>query len=319
MSGAKFAQYLRSKRSSRWLLLIALATTLVAVMAGQSLMFGLYRTSFQVPRNRAAAPSTGTKPPLVVGIARTPGGPSGWIAYAAAFAQLERDLGRPVLLRYVLNRSDITHIVQDEQVDIALVPIVSYLKLKDHNAATLVAAPVIESQTRDAAVMVVARKSGVQRIEELRGGTLLLSPDSLAGHAFAYWLFERKGWDLSDFFDSLVTSGTQDAHLGMVARGEADATCVNRSDLASWPEGTFRVVAESPGFGTPPLVAREGLARGTIEAIRRSLVSAAGRGVMPTDSVVGGFSTPAESDYGFPRALMRYEAGAASSEQGAPR
>ena len=308
MSGPNSTQHFWPRRRSTALLLLALTTTTLAVIVGQSLMFGLYQTSFELPK-AGAVPSWQKKPPLIVGIARTPGGPREWITYAAVFSQLERDLARPVLLRYSRDRNDTPQLVADAKVDVALISVNSYLKLRKSNAATLVVAPVVAGDAEDTAVMVVANDRGFRRIEDLRGGRLALTPGSLAGEAFAHWLFQRRGSNLEDYFGSMKTGGTQDTHLGMVVRGEADATCVNRSDLASWPLGTFRVVAESPGFGMPPVVARVGLGRETIEAIRTSLLSAKRRGVIATGSAIGGFIVPSDNDYDFARVLARYRNG----------
>lgn len=305
MYKTRIAKSLRFGRPSAGLFLLAVATTIVAVAVGQSLVFALYRTSF-VYASRPAPMST-SGPPLVVGIARTPGGPSEWIAYARVFGRLQHDLGRPVVLRYSLDRNAITGLIKDRRIDIAQVPIIAYLRLRNAGAATLVAAPVVASRAHDSAVMVVARTSGFRRLEELRGARLVLTSGSLASDAFARWLLERTGSAPGTYFGSVVTSGTQDTNLGLVAHGMADAACVNRSDLAPWPAGTFRIVAESPRFGMPPIVARTGLPHSTVEAIQRSLLSVDSAAERTTGSAIGGFTIPSDRDYSFPRLLMRFE------------
>jgi phosphonate transport system substrate-binding protein len=297
----------RSRRPSTGLFLVASVTTVLALGVGSIFMWALYQTSVEVPGVGSPVAGSNAKPPLVVGVARTPGGPAEWTAYASVFAELQRDLGQEVRLRYALDRRAMDKSLLDGTVDLAFVPDISYIQLMGAGAATLVAAPIIDSASDDAAVMVVAQESSFRGIEDLKGRRLLLTPGSLGGEASAYWFLERLKSSPDAFFGSVITSNEQDTNLSMVANGQADATCVNRSDLASWPGGTFRIVAQSPEFGMPPIVARQGLGAETIDAVRRSLLSVAKGGVIPTDSAVDGFSVPNDSDYDFARVLMRYE------------
>jgi ABC-type phosphate/phosphonate transport system substrate-binding protein len=290
--------------STRFLIL-ASAATLLVVLGGSLAMWRLYEASFI--HQGSATPGVHAQPdrPLVVGVARTPGGPKEWIAFARVFAQLQRDLGRPVTLRYSLDKAESARLVNAGAVDIALMSTSAYLIAQRESAIELIAAPIIEGRTDDAAVLVVRGDSESGSLDDLRGGRLAVSPDSLAGHSFIHWLFVDRDDSPGEFFSAVTESGVQDSNLAKVAEGEADATSVRRAALASWPKDTFRVVAESRPFGMPPVVAREDLDDETLAAVRRSLLSASERGVIPAASVIDGFTVPAQSDYDFSRELER--------------
>lgn len=292
-------------RQSRRLLWLAVATTAVVTIAGSAVVWHLFVSTFARPDAGGSAASPPAGDPLTVVVGRTPGGPSEWIAYAAVFAQLQKDLGRPVKVRYVLDRDDSADLVRSGAADIALVASRVYIDLARDGAAVLVAAPVVAGQPGDAAVLVVSAASSFQTLEDLRGRRLVLAPGSLAGRSFAVLLVqERAGTPLEEFFGSVVEAGEQDANLTAVAKGEADATALRRTSLATWPEGTFRVVTSSPEFGTPPIVARRGLDEATIARVRESLLTMQARGVIPSSgSALTGFVPARDSDYDYLRLL----------------
>ena len=282
-------------------------------------MWSLFQASIAVPKSPALASYSPTETPLVVGVGRTPGGPREWRTYAAVFAQLQKDLGRPVVVRYARNRPEIAELVADGKVDIAVANKIDYLSLQRMHPVTLVAAPVIKATPEDTAVMVVAASSRFERLGDLKGYRLVLTTGVLASQTFAYWLLEARGLSPQGFFGSVEESGTLDQNLASVARGRADATCANRSDLSAWPEGTFRVVSESPAFGPPPVIARQGLDSKLVEQIRQSLLSVRGRGVIPERSAITGFLVPSDDDYDFTRELMQFASQSASASASGPK
>jgi ABC-type phosphate/phosphonate transport system substrate-binding protein len=195
--------------------------------------------------------------------------------------------------------------VKDAEVDMALVSTSSYLSLAEEGLAVLVAAPVIEERVEDAAVLVVAAASDVYDIADLRGRALAVTTDSLAGEPFVRWLLDRLALPGDTFFSPTVHRESPDDCLGLVAGGEASAAAVRRSDIASWPAGSFRVLFTSPGFAMPPLVARADLEPDIVTAVRGSLVSDSMRATIPEDSALDGFRAVSAADYEFVRMLSR--------------
>lgn len=307
-------EYTRRELSGR-LLMAAIGVTFLVSAFGSAVLWNLYqsyRDTLVPPRPEVVDMQ---EDPLVIGIARTPGGPSEWSAYARIFAQLQRDIERPVLLRYTLSRSECRRLLAEGKVDLALVATQDYFDVKNRADIRLVAAPIIAGQPSDAAVLVVRHKGPFTSVDELAGSRILLAED-LAGASYATWLFDQRDQEIDRFFGVVEIGGAQDANLTSVANGRADATCVRRSALATWPEGTFRVLAESPEFGTPPLVARGGLERVVIQRIQKSVTSRTARASLPPGSKIDGFSVPSEEDYLFARELERTRNNLAAASEG---
>lgn len=297
-------------RRSTWMLVAAAVITVTAIAAGSLVLSRLQWEARGAGRGTSALPSTvSAANPLVVGIARTPGGPSEWISFAKVFAQLQRDLGRRVIIRYGPAEQQAA-LLRSGDVDLALVSVRQYLQLQREEAATLVVTPVIREQRVDVSVIVVAEDSEALDLDDLRGKKLVIA-DALAGEGFVHWLLEEREQNADEFFLSVAEIGKQDQHLTMVSKGEADATSVRRSSLARWPQGVFRIIETSPPYGMPPLVARKGLDEATVRTVRESLVAAASRGVLPAASSIDGFAPAVSTDYEFARvledALMRHE------------
>ena len=311
----RFQEESADRRGSRRAFVIAIASTIVAVVLGTGLLLGLYGPLKGIaagPQAKDTAPSAGT--PLIVAVARTPGGPGEWSTYAAVFAQLQRDLDRPVLVRYLLDRTSVVDLVGSGKVDLAMVTVNMYVNITNSSDATLVAAPIVDSEKNSSYVLVVSGDSDYKDLDDVRHARLLLPVASVATHSFATWLFRGDPSAMSEHFSEVVTGGSQENNLRALAAGETDATCVNRTDLAGWEPETFRVIAESPEFGMPPIVARPGLDDATVSAVQRSLLSAVKRGILETRAGVDGFFIPSDSDYDFVRTLVRMSSATTATE-----
>jgi len=171
----------------------ALIASAVVLVGGQIAVWRLYESSFG--RTMGSTPGVLDSPraPFVVGVGRIHGGPSEWMTFAKVFAQLQRDLGRPVVLRYALDSSESVDLLNRGDVDIALVSANAYLKAQRGSRLSLIVAPLAGDAPTDSIVMVVGGKSGIESLEDLRGRRLLLPPDALAGRPFVRWVFERRG------------------------------------------------------------------------------------------------------------------------------
>lgn len=294
----------RPRTASGQLFAVAVLMTLVVLSVGQAFMYQLYSSDLSP---RPAAMPSANKDSLTIGVGRTPGGPDEWISYARVLSRLQTDLRQPVRVRYAMSRQQAQDLVASGDTDAAFVSTYRYLQLERAGEATLVAAPIIAGQTHDAAIIVVAAASRFADFESLRGSTVILAPpESLGGYSYLYWLFEQRGENPSEFFSSVEQAASQDHNLGVVLRGEADATSVNRSALASWPRGSFRILSASPEYGMPPLVARSDMPPELIESLRESLTVSASGVRQPTYSQLQGFTVPDAVDYEFARVLMRF-------------
>ncbi len=284
-------------RPSRSLLTLAIAVSIVLTAAGSVAVWAVYARGYRTtPHDSVRAPSAR---PIQLGIARTPGGPAEWITLARVFAQMQRDLGRPVVVHYALSSEDQVRMFETGQLDVALMSTMAYLDVEEAGLVKAVATPVIKHQPMDAAVVVVPYDSQARSVEDLRGKSFAVSPD-LAGAAYAYWVLEQIGEAPVGFFSETVTD-VQDENLSAVENGRVDATSVRQSALAHWPEHVFRVIEQSPDLGMPPVVVRKSLDRETADEVQQSLLGAAR--IIPAGSAITGFRAPSETEYDFAREL----------------
>lgn len=290
-------------RLSTILLVLAIVTTTIATVGGSWILLRMSQQPAAVRIAEDAANPTPDGEPITVAIGRTPGGPSEWIAYAAAFAQLQKDLHRPVEVRYSLERSAVAEMIASGEVDVAMISVDTYLRLSDETTVTLIATPEVDGRFLDAAVAVVAADSPFASLDDLRGTRFVVTPGSLASEAYSTWLLAERHESPETFFGAVHANDAQDEDLLHVAEGKADVAFVRRSALVAWPHGTFRVIAESPEFGMPPLVAGPGVDPETVEDIRTSLESPNTSGAIPSNSALGGFGPVTDADYEFSRTL----------------
>lgn len=291
---------------SRRLLVLAFVSTLLVVTVGSVMMWELLGSYLRAERVVGVSEEDSTAQPLVVGLARTPGGPDEWRAFAVAFARLEDDIGRPVTLKLIQTHSGVADLLRSGEVDIALAHVNTYLELEQDEEVTLVVAPVIAGESRDRAVLVVSRDSEFETVQDLEGQRVVLDEGSISSEGCARWLLAPLGATPDSFFGEIDYTESQDTNLEQVARGDAEATCVRRSALAAWSDYSFRVIAESPEFGLPPIMARQGLDMATIARIRQSLVSGRTAAALPSTSALGGFLLVTPDDYDFSRVLQTY-------------
>lgn len=295
----------RAVGSSRHLFWFAMAITLMTFAVAQVSMWDLYAEGIST-EHHARLENGFSAEPLVVGVGRTPGGPGEWISYAAYLARMQRDLGRPIVVRYAATRSEIQRMLEIGEIDAAFVSTFRYLELEESGVATLVASPVLGEHYLDAAVLVVKSDSPYLLIADLKGTKVAVAmPESLGGHSYLYWLFDRRGEKPEDVFTEVVQGASQDANLASVLKGDVAATVVNRSALTTWPSDSFMIIAESPSYGMPPFVARNTMDAETIARMRKSLTARAPV-LVNTARRLRGFTVPRPGDYDFSRTLRDY-------------
>lgn len=306
-----------SQRSlSSRIFMLAVVTSVLMVVGGSAILLTVYRDYFPLPATEAAASSMFEGPPLVIGVERTPGGPGAWYAYASAFASVERELGQRVIMRYALDGATVGALFESGALDVAMVSVNTFLDLEQSKEATLLAEPIIAGEHSDAAVMVVSADSDMHSLAELKGSRVALSAGSVASDGFARWLLAQEGHELESFFGSVEYGRSQDGNLALVSSGQADVTCVRRSALAAWSEHTFRVIAVSPEFGMPPVVARSGISDDRLDVVRTALLTGSRAAGARNAGLIDGFTAVEESDYEFPALLREMVADPASVDEG---
>ena len=237
---------------------------------------------------------------LVVVVSRTPGGPGEWDDFTRVIGYLSRELDRPVRIRYLTNEEDVPEVVTTEDIDIGLICAHHYFELAREGVIKGVVTPVVAGTSCTRHQLIVRADSEYRGLSDLRGSVVAASTkSSLGGWAYLQWMCDQEGLDLDTYFGEVRLGATQGIHIADLAAGRIDATVVNTMQVVHTDMSPFRVLAESPEFGAPPVVVDSTLDPETVTAIREALLAFDPEDELPGDSFIDGF-VPVESvDYSF--------------------
>lgn len=298
----------RLRRGSRAWLVAAVTTTLV-VGAAVTVAFG----EMLGPEREAGSLTTDSSVPapdaFVIAYNRLPGGPLEWSTYNALAAHIGEALDRPIAIRFVKNIDETCQLLGDGQVDAAFVSIYGYLVSNHGCLVDIVVTPVVGGRKLEAAVFVVCSGSRIVSLEDARENRLVVTePPSIGGYGYAAWRLDGLGETPESFFGTVQFVQSHEESLQRLCAGQADIACVNRSQLASWPPGIFRIVDSSPEFGMPPMV----VSRLVSEEERAAIAQAAyafdvesAEGVH--GSMIERFVYTQPDDYGFARVIVDFQ------------
>lgn len=237
---------------------IALSMSAVFVLglfAYAAAVAGLLADEAQAGVNDAQSAS---QPVLRIAVARTPGGPRAWVGYAEAMAIIQHEIG-PVAVRYIPDHDSVCDAISNGEVDAAFTCNTAFLRLREAGLAKPLVSPVINGTHLDAAQLVTAASSPYRRLADLKGRRVaVVSALSLSGRAYLDYLVEQHGLS-EDYFGEVISKSSQERSLRDVLSGAADAAVVNRSQLAAFPPGAFRVLEQTDEFCLAPFVVRRGI------------------------------------------------------------
>jgi len=292
-------------RATRVLAVAVLSSATVVVLASVLITSVFFTASDAAPAANNSRVSLAAERPLTIAVARTAGGPSEWRTYARAIKRMSEATGRPIRVRYALDRSEAVRLVASQEVDGGFLCTNCYLELADDPDVHLIASPRIAGERKDAAVLVVRSGSPYSSLKTLTGRRVgVTDPSSLAGYTYLYWLASREHVDVARSLD-VVRRETEEQNVKALLAGEVEAVVVNRSQLALWNHAGLTIVSQSPEFGMPPFVVGSTVDTATRSAMEQALLTMRGSSETPI-SLVQGFQSVTGADYAFARELARF-------------
>ena len=299
--------------SSRRLLVFAVASTLASICCGLVFLVVLYAGTV-APTSTNDLPDS--RAPIVAALGRTPGGSQEWVTHVAAFAAVGECADRSVEFRFLSDDEAAYRAIADGSVDIALVSVMTYVELARSGEATLVAAPSAPSGQDDAIAVIVRADSGFESLEDLKGASIAMVPDSMSGSAYPRWLLAQRDSTPEDYFGEIVELGSRGTGAKAVASREADVAGVSTLALQSWPAGTFRVIEESPKLGAAPIIARSDIEPEALQSMRACFVRLDLKD-LHAHSSLGEYRLVDDRDYDFYDKLRPYLRDESAGEAGA--
>lgn len=192
---------------------------------------------------------------------------------------LERRLERPVVFSQRSSYRDIMDLLLQGKLDFAWVCGYPYVRYQEE--LQLVAVPLYQGQPLYRAYLIVpARDTATQSLADLRDKLFAYSDiDSNSGYLVVQYQLLNMGVRPATFFRRAFFTGAHRKVVEAVAAGVADGGTVDGYvwDVLSrsHPELTARtrVVARTPTYGFPPIVARRGVDQDVLHAMQHALLS----------------------------------------------
>ena len=154
---------------------------------------------------------------------------------------LAAKLGRKVVLRTVDTWEGLAKSLSNGETDIALMGPWGYVLANHHAGAQAVATILYEDKPEYFAIMVTHPKSGIRRIEDLKGKTFAFGDKgSTSGYLIPFYQFQKMKIDPEKFLGKVIYTKHQ-AIETQVVRGELDAGAdYNRNRDAMIAEGLIK-------------------------------------------------------------------------------
>jgi len=154
---------------------------------------------------------------------------------------LSAALGRKVVLRTVDTWEGIAKSLASGETDLALMGPWGYVLANDQAGAQAIATILYDGKPEYYAIIVTNPKTGIERIEDLRGRTFAFGDKgSTSGYLIPVYQFQKMGIDPDSFFSKVVYTKHQ-AIETQVARGEIEAGAdYNRNRNAMITDGLIK-------------------------------------------------------------------------------
>ncbi len=167
---------------------------------------------------------------------------------------LSQQLGRKIVLRNVDTWEGLALSLANGETDMALMGPWGYVLANHQAGAQAVSTILYEGKPEYFAIMVTHPKSGINRIEDLKGKTFAFGDKgSTSGYLIPFHHFQRMGIDPEKFFSRVVYTRHQ-AIETQVTRGELDAGAdYNRNRDAMIAEGLIKAADSKIIWTSAPL------------------------------------------------------------------
>ena len=167
---------------------------------------------------------------------------------------LSQQLGRKIVLRTVDTWEGLALSLANGETDMALMGPWGYVLANHQAGAQAVSTILYEGKPEYFAIMVTHPKSGINRIEDLKGKTFAFGDKgSTSGYLIPFHHFQRQGIDPDKYFSRVIYTKHQ-AIQTQVTRGELDAGAdYNRNRDAMIAEGLIKAADSKIIWTSAPL------------------------------------------------------------------
>ncbi len=228
----------------------------------------------------AAMSSAKGPKPLLLGMGAMITPKEGYVYYYQLKEYLAGKIGRPIELVDRDTYAQINAMLKQRELELAFVCSGPYVEGHDSYGLELVAVPEVSGTPTYRAYIIVPEDSQVKDFRELRGTTFAFTdPQSNTGKLVPTYMLARMGETPASFFKKVVYTYGHDKSIKAVADRFVDGASVDSLIwdffIRSHPDMAkkIRIVAKSPPYGIPPLVAAPGMDPVLKKSVRDALLT----------------------------------------------
>lgn len=296
------AEQLPRAQSRIWLYAAAVVTLVCGVLVFYSLA-GLVKMPTAASEG-APLDSAQDRVSLDVAVARAAGGPGEWTNWARVIKYLSEELETPLNVRYLSKEDEAADIIVATDVDIAFICAHHYLDLTESGEVDPVCVPIIDGSSTTRMQLIVRTDDPAESMSDIVDSVVAASDkSSLGGYAYLTYLCSERDLVPSQFFSEVRLGDSQEANISDLRSGDIRATVVNSAQVVSWDMSEFKVIEQSPPFGSTPIVVNSDMSPELRERIATILLEMDVGSQLSADSVIDGFARVDDDDYAFAKVL----------------
>lgn len=225
--------------------------------------------------------STSKEPkPLRLGMGAMITPKEGYVYYYQLKEYLAEKIGRPIELVDRDNYTEINKMLEKRELEIGFVCSGPYVEGHARFGLEIIAVPVVNGVPTYQAYIIVPQESPAKEFQDLRGTKFAFTdPKSNTGKLVPSYMLARLHETPKSFFKKVIYTYGHDKSIKAVAEGLVDGASVDsliwNIYLLNHPEiaTKVKIIARSPAYGIPPLVATPGLDPSLKKTIREALLA----------------------------------------------
>jgi phosphonate transport system substrate-binding protein len=227
------------------------------------------------------AMSSGKGPkPLRLGMGAMITPRDGYVYYYQLKDYLAGKIGRPIELVDRDNYTQINQMLEKGELEIGFVCSGPYVEGHDKYGLEIIAVPEVNGTATYNAYIIVPAASPAKELRDLRGTTFAFTdPKSNTGKLVPTYMLARLGETPESFFRKVIYTYGHDKSITAVAERFVDGAAVDsliwEMVIRKQPEiaKKVKIIARSPAYGIPPMVAVPGMDPAQKQAIRTALLA----------------------------------------------
>ncbi len=199
--------------------------------------------------------------------------------YTGLADYLSTKLGKPVEMVQRYTYSEINHLLEAEEIDLAFVCTFAYVTGQEESYMEALAIPLVSGKREYQSFLITRSNNTYKDLGDFRGKTFAFTdPLSFSGRNYPLYVLWSRGESPETFFSSYIYTYSHDNSIRAVLEGLVEGAAVDsqvyEQFLANHPnlKEYFKVIDSSPPVGNPPFVVNPKMSSAKKEKLREILL-----------------------------------------------